>query len=99
MPSKHCWRPAVRRPAGIHMPPASQQQKTRAGTDVSYGLGLRLADQPGEVFHGGTAVGGSAYLYIRVGAGTVVAFATNVDRWTEPRHQLARSLADWAESQ
>jgi serine beta-lactamase-like protein LACTB len=76
-----------------------EHQKTRAGADLAYGLGLRLSDRPGEVFHGGTAVGGSAYLYIRVDTGTVVALATNVDRWTESRHELARTLADWAESQ
>lgn len=76
-----------------------ERQKTRAGEDVSYGLGWRLSERPGELFHGGTSVGGSAYLYLRVDSGTVVAFATNVDRWTEPRHELARALADWAESQ
>lgn len=75
-----------------------EHQKTRVGADVAYGLGWRLSDRPGEVFHGGTSVGGSAYLYIRLDTGTVVALATNVDRWTEPRHELARTLADWAES-
>jgi CubicO group peptidase (beta-lactamase class C family) len=74
------------------------RQKTRSGEDVDYGLGWRRSDKAGEVFHGGTSVGGSAYLYVRVDTGTVVALATNVDRWTEPRHELARSLADWAES-
>lgn len=77
----------------------SERQKTRSGEDVRYGLGWRLSELPGELFHGGTSVGGSAYLYLRVNSGTVVAFATNVDRWTEPRHDLARALADWAESQ
>lgn len=78
---------------------ASARQKTRSGEEIPYGLGWRLSELPGELFHGGTSVGGSAYLYLRVKTGTVVAFATNVDRWTEPRHELARALADWAESQ
>lgn len=73
-------------------------QKTVLGEDLTYGLGWRLSDEPGEVFHGGTTVGGSAYLYIRVETGIVVAIATNVDRWTKPRHEVARALADWAES-
>ena len=77
----------------------SKRQTTRAGEDVSYGLGWRLSDPSGELFHGGTSVGGSAYLYLRVNTGTVVAFATNVDRWTEPRHEFARALADWPETQ
>lgn len=76
----------------------SARQKTRSGESLPYSLGWRLSELPGELFHGGTSVGGSAYLYIRVNTGTVVAFATNVDRWTEPRHDLARVLADWAES-
>jgi hypothetical protein len=66
--------------------------------EIAYGLGWRLSDEPGEVFHGGSSVGGSAYLYVRVETGTIVAIATNVDRWTKPRHELARALADWAES-
>jgi hypothetical protein len=35
----------------------------------------------------------------RAGTGTVVALATNVDRWTESRQELASALADWAESE
>jgi CubicO group peptidase (beta-lactamase class C family) len=75
-----------------------ERQETRTGEDVSYGLGWRLSEESAELFHGGTSVGGSAYLYLRVESGTVVAVATNLDRWTEPRHDLARALADWAES-
>jgi len=75
-----------------------EPQRTRAGERVAYGLGWRLSDQAGEFFHGGTSVGGSAYLYVRADTGTVVALATNVDRWTDSRHDLARALADWAES-
>ncbi|HVS64666.1 MAG TPA: serine hydrolase domain-containing protein [Thermoanaerobaculia bacterium] len=73
-------------------------RKTSAGERVAYGAGWRLGEEAGEVFHGGTSVGGSAYLYVRSATGTVVAFATNVDRWTEPRHELALALADWTES-
>ena len=76
----------------------SVRQKTRAGEDISYGLGWRISERTGELFHGGTSVGGSAYLYLRVESGTVVAITTNIDRWTESRHDLARALADWAES-
>ncbi len=75
-----------------------QPQTTSSGEDTGYGLGWRLSDEPGEIFHGRSSVGGSAYLLIRVDSGTVVALATNVGRWTEPRHELARRLADWAES-
>jgi len=74
------------------------RRETRGGETFAYAAGWRLSDRPGEIFHGGTSVGGSAYLYIRTGSRTVVAFATNVDRWTEPRHELAQALADWAES-
>jgi hypothetical protein len=37
-----------------------------------------------ELFHGGTSVGGSSYLYLRVASGTVVAVVTMLDRWTDP---------------
>ena len=77
----------------------TDRQQTRSGEKIAYGLGLRLSDPPGEAFHGGSSVGGASYLYIRPGSDTVVAFATNVDRWGDPRHALAQALADWAESQ
>ncbi len=66
------------------------------GTDheeTVYGLGWRVAPGRNEVFHGGTSVGGSAYLYIDRDGKIVVAFATNMGLWTEPRHELARRLA------
>lgn len=74
-------------------------QRNQSGERVDYGLGWRLSDRPGEAFHGGTSVGGSAYLYLTVDTATVVALATNVDRWTEGRHELALALAEWAEAQ
>lgn len=74
-------------------------QKTSSGETTAYGLGWRLSGEPGEVFHGGTSVGGSALLYIRAGTGTVVALAANIDGWPEARRlETARALADWAES-
>lgn len=76
-----------------------EQQATETGESTGYGLGWRLSEESGVVFHGGTSVGGSAYLWIDVESGTAVALATNVDRWTEPRHDLARKLADWSEAQ
>jgi serine beta-lactamase-like protein LACTB, mitochondrial len=72
---------------------AWQPQQTSGGETVPYGLGWRLSSAPREVFHGGTSVGGSAYLYLQPDTGVVVALATNVDLWTEPRHELARQLA------
>jgi hypothetical protein len=77
----------------------SQPQRNLSGENVGYGLGWNVSDEPGELFHGGTSVGGSAYLLLHVDSGIVVAVATNVDRWTEPRHDLALQLAAWAEAQ
>lgn len=76
----------------------SERQRTRAGELVPYGLGWQLSEHAGELVHGGTSVGGSAYLHVRRNSGTVVALATNVDRWTESRRDLARALADWMEA-
>lgn len=71
-----------------------EAQHTAKGKVTPYGLGWRVSEDSNEVFHGGTSVGGSAYLYIRRDRKLVVALATNVEFWTEPRHELARRLAD-----
>ena len=76
-----------------------QAQATASGGDTGYGLGWKLSDDSDEIFHGGSSVGGSAYLLVRLDSGTVVALATNVGRWSKPRHELAQKLADWAEAQ
>ncbi|GJM07919.1 MAG: hypothetical protein DHS20C11_01950 [Lysobacteraceae bacterium] len=70
-----------------------RQQTLADGTTIESALGWQLTDNPDERVHGGTAVGGSAYLYLHLPSQTVVAIATNVDRWTEPRLELARKLA------
>lgn len=79
-------------PAGLEA--MWKAQPTAQGEATPYGLGWRVSDDPREVSHGGTSVGGSAYLYLRPDDRLVVAFATNLELWTEPRHQLARRLAE-----
>lgn len=72
-----------------------QAQRTADGKPTEYGLGWRLGESPAEVYHGGSSVGGSAYLYIQPSSKTVVAFAANLELWNEPRHELeSRVLAD-----
>jgi len=73
-------------------------QRDAAGSPTGYGLGWRIGAEGAEVFHGGSSVGGSAYLYLRPATRTVVAFAANLQLWNQPRHELAQSLADLAES-
>jgi CubicO group peptidase (beta-lactamase class C family) len=73
-----------------------QEGRTAEGKPTAYGLGWRLGPDGCEVFHGGSSVGGSAYLYLRPASRTVVAFATNLELWNDPRHALARRLADAA---
>lgn len=73
-----------------------QEQTDAEDRPTGYGLGWKLGPDVGEVFHGGSSVGGSAYLYLRPATRTVVAFATNLQLWNEPRHDLARRLADLA---
>jgi serine beta-lactamase-like protein LACTB, mitochondrial len=72
---------------------AWSHQSTADGTATAYGLGWHLSDDPDEIDHGGTSVGGSAYLYLRRDTRVVVAFTTNLELWTEPRQELARQLA------
>jgi serine beta-lactamase-like protein LACTB, mitochondrial len=69
-------------------------QETTSGVATGTGLGWTISEEGDEVFHGGTTVGGTAYLYIRPRDKIVVAFATNLSLWTEGRHDLARRLAD-----
>lgn len=71
-------------------------QKTPAGEPTGAGLGWSVSEDGSEVFHGGTTVGGTAYLYIRPRDQIVVAFATNLSLWTDGRHELAQKLADLA---
>jgi CubicO group peptidase (beta-lactamase class C family) len=70
--------------------------RTAEGEVTGHGLGWRLGEDACEVYHGGSSVGGSAYLYLRPGSRTVVAFATNLELWDEPRHELATRFADVA---
>jgi len=73
-------------------------QRTSGGEPTGAGLGWALSEDGAEAFHGGTTVGGTAYLYVRPADRLVVAFATNVSLWTEGRHELARALAELAAS-
>ena len=88
--------------AGKLVSPATLQtmweaQHTVEGQATQYGLGWRVSNEQNEVFHGGASVGGSAYVYVRPDKNLVVAFATNMELWTEPRHELARRLAEAVE--
>ena len=69
-------------------------QETSTGEPTGAGLGWNISEDRTEVFHGGTTVGATAYLYVRPFDGIVVAFATNLALWTDGRHELARRLAD-----
>lgn len=72
-------------------------QRDATGEGTGYGLGWnvgRTEDGVVEVFHGGSTLGSTAYLYLRPDEGTVVAFVTNLSRWQRDRHALARQLAD-----
>jgi CubicO group peptidase (beta-lactamase class C family) len=69
------------------------EQRTDDGKPTGYALGWRVGAGGNEVFHGGSSVGGSAYLYVDRVRGVIVALATNASRWDEPRHALARALA------
>jgi hypothetical protein len=69
-------------------------QETTSGETTGAGLGWNVSEEGDEVFHGGTTVGGSAYLYLRPTEQIVVAFATNLSLWTQGRHEFAQRLAE-----
>jgi len=69
-------------------------QRTAAGEPTGHGLGWTISKDGSEISHGGTTIGGSAYLYLRPADGIVVAFVTNLSLWTEGREELASRLAD-----
>ena len=71
-------------------------QSTSSGGSTGHGLGLKIAGEEAAFYHGGASVGASSYLYIRPEQHVVVAFVTNLTLWTEPRHEVARRLADIA---
>ena len=71
-----------------------QIQRTAAGEPTGSALGWSSSDDGSEIFHGGTTVGGTAYLYLRPADRVVVAFTTNLSLWTEGRQELARKVAD-----
>lgn len=73
-------------------------QQTSGGASTGSGLGWTVSADGKELSHGGTTVGGSAFLYLRPEDRVVVAFATNLSLWTEGRLELARRLADLARS-
>lgn len=73
-----------------------ETQHTAGGEPTAYGLGWNLGEDGCAVYHGGSSVGGTAYLYLEPATETIVAFATNLELWGEPRHELAVRLATLA---
>ncbi|MEZ5331864.1 MAG: serine hydrolase domain-containing protein [Thermoanaerobaculia bacterium] len=73
-----------------------ETQQTASGEPTGYGLGWDLGEEACAVYHGGSSVGGSAYLYLEPATQTVVAFATNLELWGDPRHELAVRLTELA---
>ncbi len=71
-------------------------QLKSSGESTGRGLGLEIAGEGAELYHGGTSVGASSYLYIRPHQRVVVAFVTNLTLWTKPRHEVAQRLAEIA---
>jgi len=71
-----------------------ESQKNSNGVSTNYGLGWRVSEDQNEVFHGGSSTGGESYLYIQRDKKIVVAFMTNSDGWSKPRHKLAQQLAE-----
>ena len=69
------------------------QQTTAADEPTGYGLGWTVSADGAEVFHGGTAMGATSYLYLRPHDRVVVAFVANLSLWTQRRQELARELA------
>lgn len=69
-------------------------QKPSADGGVEHGLGLEIGADGAELYHGGTSVGASSYLYIQPEQRVVVALLTNLTLWTKPRHEMAQRLAE-----
>lgn len=67
--------------------------KLASGEDTGHGLGWDLSDDGKAVFHGGTTVGATCYLYVRPIERIVVAIAVNLSLWSRDRLELAQRLA------
>lgn len=65
-----------------------------SGEETGHGLGWDLSPDGEAVFHGGTTVGTTTYLYVRPLERVAVAIAVNLSRWSGDRHALAVRLAD-----
>lgn len=70
------------------------KQLTNDGKSTGYCLGWVQYDDKNEVFHGGASAGGTAYLYILKDEKIVIAFMTNTENWGDPRHKLAKDIAN-----
>lgn len=77
---------------------ARQQMWTPArlssGEETGHGMGWDLSPDGEAVFHGGTTVGTTTYLYVRPRERVAVAIAVNLSRWSGDRQALAARLAD-----
>ena len=69
------------------------KQNTNDGKSTPYCLGWTQFDDKNEIFHGGSSVGGQAYLYILKNEKIVVSFMTNTESWGQPRHKFAQDIA------
>lgn len=65
-----------------------------SGEETGHGMGWDLSPDGEAVFHGGTTVGTTTYLYVRPRARVAVAIALNLSRWSGDRQELAARLAD-----
>lgn len=65
-----------------------------SGESTGHGLGWDLSEDGAEVFHGGTTVGATTFLYLRPASRIAVAIAVNLSLWDGDRLALARRLAD-----
>jgi serine beta-lactamase-like protein LACTB, mitochondrial len=69
------------------------KQNSNDGKSTPYCLGWTQFDDKNEIFHGGSSVGGQAYLYIVLNEKIVISFMTNTEVWGQPRHKLAQEIA------
>ena len=74
----------------------TSQQLSSTGEDTERGLGLEISNFGAELYHGGTSIGASSFLYIQPGEGVAIALLTNMSLWTRPRYWVAQRLAKFA---
>ena len=72
----------------------TSSQTTSSNESTGRGLGLEIGDTQSELYHGGTSIGASSYLYIRPEEKVAVALLTNLSLWTKPRQEVAQRLTE-----